>query len=170
MLVTPLEVLSSEHSVGEFNSGERSLDDWLKGRAVKAQKAGTSQVYVCMADTGRVVGFHALAAGSVSRATGRGWLARNAPDPIPTIFITRLAVDGSFQGRGVGSILITDAITRALQASEIVGAKAICVNPISEDARRFYLRVGFQELPNDPTVLYLKMEQVRESIVSIDDD
>lgn len=170
MFVTQFEVLSTEHSIGEFNSGERSLDDWLKSTAAKAQKTGTSQVYLCLTSDRRVVGFHALAAGSVSRAVGKGWLARNAPDPVPTIFITRLAVDEEFQGRGIGTRLIADAVTRALQASEIVGAKAVCVNPISDGAREFYLSVGFQKLPNDPTLLYLKMDQVRESISAVDDE
>ena len=69
------------------------------------------------------------------------------PDPIPVMIIGRLAVDRSYQGRGIAQGLLRDAILRTLQAGQIAGIRAILVHVISEDAKRFYQRHGLAESP-----------------------
>lgn len=65
----------------------------------------------------------------------------------------RLAVDKEYNGKGVGSGLLKDAVLRVIQASEIVGIRAILVHAISEDARKFYERKGFGVSPLNPNSL-----------------
>jgi GNAT superfamily N-acetyltransferase len=59
------------------------------------------------------------------------------PEPIPVMVLGRLTVDLAFQGRGLGSALLRDALLRTLNAGSIVGIRAVLLHAISEDARRF---------------------------------
>lgn len=55
-----------------------------------------------MCRSNRVVGFYALAAGSVSHDLSPRKLRQNMPDPVPVIVLGRLAVDAREQGNGLG--------------------------------------------------------------------
>ena len=74
----------------------------------------------------------------------------------------RLAVDQDFQGRGIGSGLLRDAVLRTMQAAEIAGIRAILVHALSDAAKRFYQRHGFIASPIDPmTVMITVAEAVK---------
>jgi predicted N-acetyltransferase YhbS len=62
----------------------------------------------------RVVGFYALATGSVRREEATGGIRRKMPKPIPVMVLGRLAVDVGWQKRGVGAGLLKDAVLRIL--------------------------------------------------------
>ena len=55
-------------------------------------------------------------------ATSRSKAAskRNMPDPVLVMILGRLAVDKAFQGKGIGTSLLKDAVRRTMQAAEIV--------------------------------------------------
>jgi GNAT superfamily N-acetyltransferase len=161
--LSPPQKLLSEHDLSEFDSGEPVLDDWLRGRAVQQEASGASSTYVfCGGNT--VVGYYSLALGAVSREASPGQLRgrRNQPDRFPVIVLSRLAVDQSFQGRGIGTGLLRDAVLRTVQAAEIAGIRGIVVHAISERAKRFYEGYGFIPSPLDPmTVLITVAEAER---------
>jgi len=144
--------LTAAHDASAFDSGVPDLDEWLRRRALANEEAGASRTYVVCA-RGRVVGYYALASGGVAQCQAPGRVRRNMPDPIPVMILGRLAVDRTWQGRGIGSSLLRDAILRTLQAAGIGGIRAILVQAISEEARRFYQRHGFGESPLDPMTL-----------------
>lgn len=52
-----------------------------------------------------------------------------------------------YQNYGLGKMLLHDAAIRAISVSDIIGAKAIVVDPIDENAANFYLHHGFQIIP-----------------------
>ncbi|MBI5447746.1 MAG: GNAT family N-acetyltransferase, partial [Gammaproteobacteria bacterium] len=58
-------LLSEEHELLDFNSGEPSLDDWLKKRALKNQLSGASRCFVLCLDN-KVFGYFSLSAGAIS--------------------------------------------------------------------------------------------------------
>ena len=159
------EHLTPEHDLGAFDSGVPALDDWLKRRALANEEAGGSRTYVVGAG-GRVVGYYALASGGVAPATATGRVRRNMPDPVPVMGLGRLAVDQTYQGRGLGAALLRDAILRTLQAAEIGGIRAILVHAISEDAKRFYERNGFVPSPVDPMTLMIAVADAKKALVS----
>lgn len=159
------EPISDTHDVSTFDSGEPSLDDWLKRRALKNEASGGSRTYVvCRASRKQVVGYYCLAAGAVAHVGVAGRVRRNMPDPIPVMVIGRLAVDQSFQGRGLGKGLLRDAILRTIQAAEIAGVRAILVHAISKDARKLYERCGFQSSPIDPMTLMITISDARSAL------
>jgi GNAT superfamily N-acetyltransferase len=83
------------------------------------------------------------------------------PDPIPVAVLARLAVDRRLQGRGVGRSLMADATLRVMQAAGTLGIRGIVVQAISEEARSFYLRLGFSPSPIAPMKLVITLGDVR---------
>ena len=150
--------LGAQQDLISFDSGEKVLDDWLRRRALQNETRGASRTYVvCASKT--VAGFYSLAVGAISHGAVSGNLKRNMPHPIPVMILGRLAVDRTFQGRGIGKSLLREAILRTRQAAEIAGIRALLVHAISDEARRFYLSQGFHASPVDPMTVMITMEE-----------
>jgi GNAT superfamily N-acetyltransferase len=79
------------------------------------------------------------------------------PNPVPVMVIGRLAIDLRFQGQGIGSALLRDAVLRTAHAAEIAGIRALLVHAISESAKRFYVKSGFIASPVDPMTLMISI-------------
>jgi hypothetical protein len=59
---------------------------------------------------------------------------------------------------------LRDAVLRTLQAAEIGGIRAILVEAISEDAKRFYQRHGFGVSPVDPMILMITVADAGKAL------
>jgi predicted N-acetyltransferase YhbS len=151
---SPPEPLRGRHHTEGFECGEDSLDIWIEKHARQAEASGTARVFVTTDDGERVVGFYALAAASVgpNDATGRLMQGQSKHQPVPAILIGRLAVDLDQQGNQVGRSLLQDTLLRSATAADSIGARAVIVHAISDDAVRFYERFGFERSPTDPTI------------------
>ena len=165
MTVGAPQRLASEHDVSEFDCGVRELDDWLKRRALQNESSRASRTYVVIAG-GRVVGYYALAAGAIAQAAATGRVRRNMPEPIPVMVLGRLAVDRAYQGSGLGSALLKDALLRTLGAAEVAGIRAVLLHAISEEAKRFYSKHGFAESPLDPMTMMISLADVEKALRS----
>lgn len=165
--ITPPERLNADHDLTQFNCGEPSLDRWLRSRALQNEKSGASRTYVVCAG-GCVVGYYALAAGAVAHTEAATRVKRNMPDPVPVILVGRLAIDSRLQGRGIGADLLRDAVLRTLQAAEIAGIRAILVNAISMNAKRFYERYGFISSPVHPQTLMITVAEAARTLAQLE--
>jgi GNAT superfamily N-acetyltransferase len=105
-----------------------------------------------------VAGYYSLASGAITLSEAPGRVRRNMSDPIPMAVLGRLAIDGSYQNRGLGALLLRDAILRTMQAAEIIGVRGLLVHALSPAAKRFYERHGFKESPADPMTLVLALK------------
>lgn len=157
------EPLDDAHELGLFDSGEPSLDDWLRRRARANQAGGASRTFVVCRDR-VVVGYYCLAAGALAVAAAPGRIRRNMPDPIPMAVLGRLAVDRGLQGRGIGRGLLRDAILRTLQASEALAVRGLLVQALNPEAQRFYVACGFTASPTDPMLLMATLSDLRAAI------
>lgn len=83
--------LSSLSKLEDFNSGEPSLDDWIKRRALRNQTNGSSRTYV-ISENNAVIGFSCLSAGAIGHSEAPSSMKRNRPDPIPVLVLGRLAI------------------------------------------------------------------------------
>ena len=150
------EPLNDDHLFDDFESGVAVLDDWLRRRARANQQSRASRTFVLCRGR-RVVGYYALAAGAIASNEAPGRLRRNMPDPIPMMVLGRLAVDRREQGKGVGALLLRDALARTQRVANEMGMAGVLVHAISEEAKQFYLRWGFVEAPSHPMTLVARL-------------
>lgn len=153
--------LSATHILDNFACGEASLDDWFKRRALTNQLSGASRTFVVTDQQGRVYGYYAMAAGAVSHQVATSNVRRNMPDPIPVMVLARLAVDQRAQGIKLGASLLQDAVARAMSVSQNAGVRALLVHALHERAKQFYEHYGFQESPQHPMTLMLRLNAVK---------
>ena len=155
------QALVASHLLDEFTCGEPSLDEWLKRRALTNQLSGASRTFVVADLDGRVRGYYAMAAGAVSHQAATSGVRRNMPDPIPVLVLARLAVDHRAQGIQLGAALLQDAVSRAVAVSQSAGVRALLVHALHDRAKQFYQHHGFQESPQHPMTLMLRLNVAR---------
>lgn len=164
--ITAPALLTPSHEVLNFDSGNSTLDDWLIKRALKNQETGASRTFVVCEDGAVVIGYYALATGSIERISATGNFSRGMPDPIPVIILGRLAIDTRYQGKRLGAALLKDAMLRTLSISNNVGVRGLLVHAISDAAKQFYLQYGFQESPLEPMTLHLSIKNISQHLSS----
>ena len=152
--------LADHHLLGNFTSAATALDDWLKRRARANQASGASRTFVvCEGDA--VVGYYALASGGITLQDAPGRFSLNMLNPIPVVVLARLAVDQAYQGRGLGRALFRDSAQRVVNAADVIGIRGVVVHALSEEAKAFYLALGFDPSPNDPMTLMVTLQDLR---------
>jgi GNAT superfamily N-acetyltransferase len=162
-----IERLTRDHDSSAFDCGKPSLDDWLKRYAFANQQNDSARTYAAVR-AGKVVGYYSLTAGSVLKEASPSRVAKGlAAHPIGVILLARLAVDRSEQGSGLGKALLVDALTRSAAAADEIGARAILVHAIDDDAILFYRKFGFEPSPLDSKQLMLLMKDLRATLKSL---
>lgn len=146
--------LNLQHDLSDFVCEHESLTMWLQKRALKNQQTGASRCFVVCEDA-HVIGYCALAAGSVTLKEAPGRVSRNMPDPIPVAVLGRLAIHHKHTGKGLGSGLLKDAILRCQRVATDLGTRAMLCHSIDERAKAFYMRHGFVESPSDSLTVML---------------
>jgi len=163
-----VELLASDHVLESFDCGSEEQTTWLRRHGRQAHQSDTAKVYVVSRRHQReVVGYYALAAGSVGHDAVP---PRNTKGigryPVPVIVLTRMGVDVSEQGRGLGGALVRDALLQAAAIAERVGVRALLIHAESDRAAAFYahLGIGFEPSPTDPLHLVLLLKDLRQAI------
>lgn len=133
-----------------------ALDDWFHKRAGQDARRDVARVFVAL-DGERIAGFYSLGAFSLGLDALPEELSSKLPryDAIPAALIGRLARDERYRGEGVGEMLLTDAINRALLAAKNLAIYAIIVDAKNVRAADFYRTYGFQPFPLDPERLFV---------------
>ncbi len=112
---------------------------------------------------GRIAGYYTLSAAEFSKAELPAAAAKRLPHyPVPAAVLGRLAVDQSYQGRGLGETLLMDAIHRTLRASEAMAVYAIIVDAKNDQAKAFYERYSFLSFVTTPRQLFLALETFKK--------
>ncbi len=83
------------------------------------------------------------------------------PNPIPAVILARLAVSESYQGQGLGSSMMRDAVQRVVQSAESIGVRVMLVHAISQDAKNFYKYFGFKESPIEEMTLMATLDELK---------
>lgn len=163
MMINSPKLLNAHHDVSFFQSGEETLDTWLKLRALKNQENGASRTYV-VTNMKEVVGYYALSVGSALHTEITSSVRRNMPNPVPVMILGRLAVDLKFQKHGLGKALLKDAFLRTLQVADVVGVRAFLVHALHEKAAQFYEKAGFKRSPIQPLTLMVILSEIKKEL------
>ena len=152
-----IEPLAGHHDRSAFSCGQPDLDDWFRRRASQDEKRNIARVFVAVDDELGVVGFYSLSSYTLALTDLPQEIAKKLPryDAIPAALIGRLARDVRARGRGVGELLLADAVRRILGAGRSLAVFAIVVDAKDERAADFYRGFGFRPFPSRPLRLFL---------------
>lgn len=133
-----IEKLSAAHDIQDFDCGEPGLNRFLLRYALQNQQADSAQTYIACVES-RVIGYYSLSVGAVTHDEASARVTKGlAKHPLPIMILARLAVDKRQQGRGIGRVLLKDALRRTAQAADIAGIRALVVHAKNDDARAWY--------------------------------
>ena len=164
LVFSQLQPLEAQHNTQAFDCGVAPLNQFLQQYALTHQANGSARTFVTLAQ-GRVFGYYSLAAASVEHATVPQRVSKGlARHPIPMLLLARLAVDMRAHSLSVGRSLLQSALLKYLQASEVIGCRALMVHAKDETALRFYERFGFESSPVDRGHLYLLTKDIRRTL------
>ena len=154
------ELLTASHNINDFDCGDMALNEWLRRRAVRNQNEGSSRTWV-ISDNTRVVAFYASSAAAIARAEATKRAARNQPDPLPAMLLSRLGVDRHHQRLGLAEALLKHFLLKALEVAEYTGLRLVLVHAKDDQAARFYRRYRFEPSPIDKLTLMMLIKDIR---------
>jgi ribosomal protein S18 acetylase RimI-like enzyme len=153
MLIIPL---TGSHDRQGFNCGSPALNDWLRQVARQHQEKGLSRTFVAAREEEptRICGYYALTLAELESRYLPPAKRKRLPHRVPGVRLGRLAVDQRFQGKGLGELLLVNALTRAQRINEEAGGIGLFVDAIDEQAAGYYKRLGFMAAPDNPLLLF----------------
>lgn len=156
--------LNSSHRKKEFSCGKEMLDNYLQKQANQDIKRKLSVCFVLNdKETNLIQGYYTLANNSISQNLIPAKFQKKLPKSytsIPTTLLGRLAVDNRFKGKGVGKLLLIDALKRSYEIAKSIGSFAVIVDPLDKAAEKFYNKYGFIKLP-DSEKMFLPMNTIK---------
>lgn len=151
------EPLAKRHDRSLFCCGEDELDGWFQKRAGQDERRNVARVFVALDDDSQIVGFYSLSAFTLTLDEVPEDIAAKLPryDHIPAALIGRLARHEHSRGKGIGEILIADALHRIVNVARDLAVFAIVVDAKNEKASDFYQSFGFTPFPLHPERLFM---------------
>lgn len=160
-----IELLDKKHNRQDFDCGKELLNNYLKNQAGQDVKRKLSACFVLVEmDTNNIKGYYTLSNNSIPLSNFPEHIQKKLPKSyvsIPTSLLGRLAIDTKFQGKGIGKILLIDALKRSYEISKEIGSFAVVVDPIDEEAEKFYAKYDFIKLP-DSEKMFMATKTLKE--------
>ena len=149
------------HTTLEYDF-DKKRNEYFEKKAIIDSKRDNTRVYVALTREVQLVGFFTLSMKSKYFElfeTEQSWSAT---------LLGQLGVNKPFQGRGIGSYLVSDAIRKVKKANEIVGCVGILVDVIGSNlVDRFYKKLGFVVIEHkekvDRYILFYHIRRNEES-------
>jgi GNAT superfamily N-acetyltransferase len=159
-----IEPLTDGHDLDTFSCGRPALDTWLREHADRATRQGVRTYLLIDDETRAVVGYFAIAPHLVEREEAPRRIGRGAPQRIPAILLAKLALHERLHGQGLGAELLIHALSTIVTAARSAGGRVVVVDAIDDTAASFYRAHDFEQTPNDPRRLILKLSTVAEAL------
>lgn len=160
LVISPL---SSDHDRLGFDCGDAPLNNYIQKLARQDVKRRISRVFVATTtqEPKNILGYYTLSSLSIELSHLPSKLADKLPKhPVPAALIGRLAVHKRWQQKGIGKMLLVDAIKRTLSISEEIAIYAVVVDAIDENAKTFYEQFGFNQLNSWDMRLFLPLKSI----------
>lgn len=153
-----VELLTGQHDRTSFECGEPSLNDWLARMALQPQSKNYARTRVVVESHAarKILAYYTLLAREID--TTQIPSPRKLPQRLTCVLLGRLAVDQRAQGRGLGRLMLLDAIVRTHATIEEAAAIGLVVDALHEQAAAFYRGFGFEAFKNDPLRLFLRVD------------
>ncbi len=160
-----IELLDKKHNRKDFDCGKELLNDYLKTQAGQDVKRKLAACFVLAdSETNIIQGYYTLSNSSIPLSSFSVQIQNKLPKSykaIPATLLGRLAIDKNQQGNGIGKILLIDALKRSYSIANEIGSFAVVVDPIDDEARGFYQKYDFIELP-DSKKMFIATQTLKE--------
>ncbi|MDF1554066.1 MAG: GNAT family N-acetyltransferase [Deferrisomatales bacterium] len=94
-----------------------------------------------------ICAYFSVAASTILRKTLPPRMAKKLPQyPVPVFLVAQLAVNSDCQGAGLGKVTLIKALKYLVEVNRYMRAVAVIVDPVDEEAQRFYEKYGFEVL------------------------
>lgn len=155
--------LDPSHHKKNFSCGKPLLDAYLHKQAKQDVKRRLSACFI-IPDGNEIKGYYTLSTASIEGRLLPQEIIKKLPpayNDLPAILLDRLSVSKNYQGQGLGEMILIDALKRSYFTSMQVGSMAVIVDPLDEEATRFYERYDFIMLP-DSGKMFLSMATIAQ--------
>lgn len=148
--------LHPECSRHNFESGDNEIDEWLRKKAIRDHSAG-KHIVTCARKSGdeEILGFYALSSvvENAKALPGVRFFPFETNAYFPCLQLVYLAVHKPHQGKLYGTAIMAELVRRFADIGQYIGLPALIVTPLNKDAKRFYLRLGFEAYPKGPRLV-----------------
>ena len=155
-----IESLNRYHDRDHFDCGNSQLNEYFRHQAGQDIKRKLAACFVLSFDNKNILGFYTLSNASIPAALIPADIQKKLPNSyvsIPCTLIGRMAIETKHQGKGLGKILLLDALKKSFELSKEIGSYAVVVDPIDQTAATFYSKYDFIPLP-DSKKMFLPMK------------
>ena len=159
----------SQHDRSGFSCGSVALDQYFESQVSQDIRRRITACYVAVCnDSYQIAGFYTLSAAQVSVTQLPDNLKKKLPryPSVPAVRIGRLAIDTKFQGQGLGSTLLINAIFRSLRSD--IAAYAVIVDAKDDKAIAFYRHHGFLDLNAKERTMFVPLSQFAKTFSLFD--
>ena len=154
-------LLTEGYPIKPFDCEDEDLNDFLFNEATPYQKELLATTFV-MENNEQTLGYYSLLNDSLqlredmfaSKSQFRKFLRELMPYPkrhlktIPALKIGRLAIDKTFKGKGLGSVIMANIISKCIKMNKEQACRLITVDAYKQ-AIPFYQKMGFKFLTED---------------------
>lgn len=156
-----LERLRREHPRHRFHSGQSMVDDWLATKAFQQGVKQLSVTRVLLDEAELIAGYYTLATAQVNFRELPAEISKRLPQRmLPVAVLAWLGVDSEHQGKGLGGLLVAQALRDCWEAGKTFPFVAVILDCLDSSTKGFYQRWDFAELPSDPMRLFLTAKRL----------
>ena len=157
--------LTPVHRKIDFRCGNDLLDNYLHNQAKQDAKRYLSVCFIMPTEGNAIKGYYTLSNAGIDKNLLPEDLKNKLPFNylnLPATLLGRLAVDLTFKRKGIGELLLMDALKRSYNTSlKSIASMAVVVDPIDDNAVNFYKKYGFIVLP-DSGKMFLAMKTISQ--------
>ena len=149
-----------------FSCGVEELDRYLLRQASQDASRKVAAPFVMLDESRRVAGYYTLSAYTVRISELPLDVAKRLPR-YPLILATllgRLAVSSEHRGKGLGAMLLADALSRCWRNTAEVASVGVVAEAMNDNAVAFYRHHEFEPLRDRPRRLFLAMKTIEKLV------
>lgn len=156
-----------------FRCGDKILDDYVTSgnlkRAIKSENL--SATAICNEQM-ELLGFMTVGYALLDKARVKTFKG-NQPKQLPVAKVFMLAIDQNHKGRGLGTDLMLEAFTKAVEVHSTIPLKGVHLDAAPGKATFYSDTFGFELLegdnPDGSTPMYIPIENVIAALEEADD-
>ncbi|WP_058187069.1 GNAT family N-acetyltransferase [Terracidiphilus gabretensis] len=172
-----IEPLSSEHRRGAFVCTNQTIQNYCRNNARKNNDAFMVRVFVaCYGTSQDVIGYYYLSLTSykLGAKDESALHLDNTSDAkferveaVPAVYLGMIGIHADYQSRGIGKLLMMDAIQRTAKIAQHAGLYALTLDALDRKVATYYKdKFGFQTFKEGDTGLemFLPIKTIMDAV------